>query len=177
MENYKREKTSIHDGVNPFLSVWYEPRVATRYVVEHKTYVFALILAIISGILTFSSDSIVDNAVYSISSELKYLFSIVGGAIGGIIGWIVGSFFMMLFGKLFGGTATFKEMAIAMSMTYFSAIIIGLTGLLDMLVRGSSTMNLEASFAVGTIIWLIFSVFLKIVLSVWGTVISIKAIS
>lgn len=177
MAQYEREKTPIHEHVNPFLSIWYEPRVAARYVIETKTYVFPLVLALISGVIGFVSQSFTDNPYFLSGSDVYIMFNALFGALGGVIGWIVGSFFMMLFGKMFRGKATFKDMALALSVGYIPTILIGLLTLLDIAIVGP-TMFIENGFNTGgNLAWILLSISIKMILSVWGMIISIKAIS
>lgn len=178
MVQFQREKTAIHEHVNPFLSVWYEPRVAARFVIERKTYSFPLVLALLSGIIGFVSQSFIDNPYALTSSDLHMMINALFGAVGGVIGWIVVAFFMMLFGKMFGGKATFKEMALAVSVGYIPTLLLGFIVLLDMVIIGPRLFTIEGGInGGGELVWLLLSTMIKLILSIWGTIISIKAIS
>ena len=177
MDQFRRDKTPIYEGVNPFLSAWYEPRVAARHVIETKTFAFPIILAIISGLISMGAQSFTDNPFFHTDSSVYVLFKMVGGVVGGVFGWIVGAFFMMLFGKIFGGKATFKEMALAISVGYIPTLALGIIIMLDLIIIGPNMVNAYVTQTGGELAWLLFSSLLKFGLSVWGTVVSIKAIS
>lgn len=179
MTNYYGEtppETPETKQVNPFLSVWHEPRVATRYVIEHKTILFPIVLAMIGGIIGFISESFADDSYLNFSFPGAFLVSILLGALAGIVGWGISTGLMTLIGKIFGGKATLKEMSLALGVSYIPSIVVALLLVIDAVILGPQLYD-ETFYSGGQTGWLILSSILKLILSIWTFFINVKAVS
>ena len=84
--------------MNPFLSVWLHPKQTARYVIEHKTIVYALMLVVIGYIASGFSGFMNSELYPDFSYVWIFLISIILGPILGIIMMFIASGIVFLIG-------------------------------------------------------------------------------
>ncbi|WP_234447802.1 YIP1 family protein [Viridibacillus soli] len=104
------EEMKEKDQIQPFFSIWLNPKKTVRFVLEEKSIGYAIMFAILSGIAG-SFIGILDTELYPMLPIWGIvLLCTLLGPIFGLLSVSVSSLVIWLFGKLFGGQATYKEM-------------------------------------------------------------------
>ena len=150
--------------MNPFLSVWLHPKQTARYVIEHKTIVYPLILLVIGYILTGSAEVFNTEAYPDISFVWLFLIFIILVPIIGMIFMFITTGIVFLIGKLLNGTGSFWDVFKASSMSGIPAICTS-----PVLILGAF---LNEVSAIGVIVNI-----LTIAISIWAIVILVAAIA
>ena len=150
--------------MNPFLSVWLHPKQTARYVIEHKTIVYALILLVLSSVLAGSTELFNTEAYPDLSFVWIFLIFIILVPIIGITFMFITTGIVFLIGKLLNGTGSFWDVFKASSISSIPAICTAPFFILGTIVDEVS--------AVGLILNLI-----TIVTSIWAIVILVAAIA
>ena len=158
--------------MNPFLSVWLHPKQTARYVIEHKTMVYVLVILVL-GYIGSGFSAFMDTELYP---ELSYIwiFLIVTilAPIFGIIIMFITSGIVFLVGKLLKGTGSFSDVFKASSLSCIPAIFLGPLYLLWMFVSPESFFYPDESSTVA----LILSIFI-VIIGIWSGVILIAAVA
>ncbi len=173
IEHYEQEEIQ---EVNPWKTIWYSPRAAIRSVIEFKPTSFAIILAAIVGMTEIFDKAISEELGETMAMPLILLIALIGGAISGVIGLVVTAGLSTLIGKLFGGVARFKEMFMAIGAAYIPAALSIVIYVIDLLILGEK-LFIDVDISVFQALWLVFSAFLTVVLSIWMLFLTIKAIA
>jgi len=166
--------------LNPFLSVWTQPKETVRQVVETKTIWFAVFIAAFTGIgsaLSSMQDSGMTSTVsYGLILFLCFLF----GPIIGVISLFLPGVFFTWIGRLLGGTGQMKDMFKAVGVMYIPQIVLTLAYLLFALIYGElffvgpdPNSFSTSSLPFGAYITLLL---ITIVFGIWSTVVSCKGI-
>ena len=150
--------------MNPFLSVWLHPKQTARYVIEHKPIVYALILLVLSSMLSGSAELFNTEAYPDLSFVWIFLISIILVPIIGITFMFITTGIVFLIGKLLNGTGSFWDVFKASSISSIPAICTAPFFILGTIVDEVS--------AVGLIVGI-----LTIVTSIWAVVILVAAIA
>jgi hypothetical protein len=108
--------------MNPFFSIWTQPSKTIRYIVEHKSVFYPLMLISVSSLgssfMAFADTGLFANLSLSSTITLILFLSLLSG----IAGWGIASFAYTWFGKLLGGTGTPQKMARAIGASTIPAI-------------------------------------------------------
>ena len=158
--------------MNPFLSVWLHPKKTARYVIEHKTIVYALTLVIL-GYIASGFSAFIDTALYpDFSYVWIFLITITLGPILGLIMIFITSGIVFLIGKLLKGTGSFWDVFKAYSLSSIPAIFTGPFYILWMYVSPESFFFEDGISAIAVIVSIIM-----IVTSIWSVVIIVAAVA
>lgn len=176
MTNTYQNEPEMRKEVNPWKTIWYAPRAAIRSVIDYKPMMFAIVLAILVGVTNILDRAIGKNLGEQMATPVVWLLILIGGTISGIVSWIVFSGIMTVIGKMFGGTAKFKEMAMAIGAAYIPSALTVIIYLLDVIFLGQK-LFIEADITMFQITWLLLSSFMTIILSFWTIFLMIKAIA
>ena len=150
--------------MNPFLSVWLHPKQTARYVIEHKTIVYALILLVLSSVLAGSTELFNTEAYPDLSFVWIFLIFIILVPIIGITFMFITTGIVFLIGKLLNGTGSFWDVFKASSISSIPSICTA-----PLLILGTAVNEVSA---VGLIVGI-----LTIVTSIWAVVILVAAIA
>lgn len=172
---YENEPASV-DELNPWTAIWSTPRKAIRSAINYPNTKLVMILVIVAGIINILDRAVGENLGDTMPFILILLLALVGGAIGGLIGWWILAGLMTFIGKLFGGLGTYKEMKIAVGISYIPMALSGIVYIFDVLFLGSS-LFMDVEISVFQVIWLLFSSSIGLVLSFWSLFILIKGIA
>ena len=158
--------------MNPFLSVWLHPKQTARYVIEHKTIVYALMLVVIGYIASGFSGFMNSELYPDFSYVWIFLISIILGPILGIIMMFIASGIVFLIGKLLKGTGSFWDVFKASSLSSIPAIFTGPFYILWMFVSPESFFFKDEVSTVAVIVSIIM-----IVTAIWSIVILVAAVA
>ena len=158
--------------MNPFLSVWLHPKQTARYVIEHKTIVYALMLVVIGYIASGFSGFMNSELYPDFSYVWIFLISIILGPILGIIMMFIASGIVFLIGKLLKGTGSFWDVFKASSLSSIPAIFTGPFYILWMFVSPESFFFEDGVSAIAVIVSIIM-----IVTAIWSVIILVAAIA
>ena len=150
--------------MNPFLSVWLHPKQTARYVIEHKTIVYPLILLVIAYVLTGSAELFKTEAYPDLSFVWLFLIFVILVPIIGMIFMFITTGIVFFIGKLLNGTGSFWDVFKASSISSILSICAAPFFILGAVLNEVS--------AVGLIVNI-----LTIVISIWSVVILVAAIA
>lgn len=171
------ENDNVPDHVlNPWTSVWIRPRAAVRSAISNKPMKFAIILASIAGVAQLLDRAMNKNLGDSMSTMMVLLLAILVGPILGLLGWWISSGVTYLVGKWIGGIGSFADMKMAVGVSYIPIVLSLALYILDLLFLGDSLFR-DVEIPIFQFLWLLFSAFCSLVLTVWGVVILIKGIA
>lgn len=101
--------------MNPFISIWREPKKTLAYLIEHKTIGYGLIIMMIaslgSGIMTFADTGVLEG----FSLPVILAISIGAALILSIPGYFISAFAYSWIGKLLGGSGNWREMCLVIA--------------------------------------------------------------
>ena len=150
--------------MNPFLSVWLHPKQTARYVIEHKTIVYALMLLVLSALLSGSAELFNTEAYPDLSFVWIFLIFIILVPVIGITFMFITTGIVFFIGKLLNGTGSFWDVFKASSISSIPAICTA-----PLFILGTAANEVSA---VGLIVGI-----LTIVTSIWAVVILVAAIA
>ena len=150
--------------MNPFLSVWLHPKQTARYVIEHKTIVYPLVLLVIGYVLAGSAELLNTEAYPDLSFVWLFLIFIILVPIIGMSFMFMTAGIVFFIGKLIDGTGSFWDVFKASSISSIPSICIA-----PLLILGQAVNEV---IAVGFIAGI-----LTIVISIWSVVIIVAAIA
>lgn len=150
--------------MNPFLSVWLHPKQTARYVIEHKTIVYALTLVIL-GYIASGFSGFTDSELYpDFSYVWIFLISIILVPIVGMIFAFITIGIVFLVGKPLNGTGSFWDVFKAFSLSSIPAIFTGPFYILWLIVDEISAIAVTVSI-------------IMVVTTIWSVVILVAAIA
>lgn len=161
-----------HD-VNPFTDIWLRTRDTVRFVIEHKSAKYIILLIIFTG---FASGLIgLMNTRSADSAPWVNLFQVlIGGPIGSAFGYFIGAAVLVVVGRLFKGTATYEEMFRALVTAQIPQIWL-LPLLIIWALAAPETFFADRMDVEGDPIVVIMSIVMAVV-SIWTFVIVCKAV-
>lgn len=172
--------TSRSVKLNPWLTIWTQPRKIIRNINEHYSHKVLFLLAALGGISTYLDFAALSNLGDKANASAGGII-IVGLALGpvlGIILWILSSAIYSQVGKLFGGNASFRDMQIAIAWANVPLIISLLLWIPDLSIMGDgafseyvSPVNPFGVFLIG------ITSLLEIVFGIWYFFIIIKVVA
>ncbi|HSJ37750.1 MAG TPA: Yip1 family protein [Planococcus sp. (in: firmicutes)] len=95
--------------VNPLTDIWLRTRETVRFVIEHKSAKYIILLIVLtgfaSGLIGLMNTRSADTATWAVVFQV-----LIGGPIGSAFGFFIGAAILVLVGRLFKGKATYEEM-------------------------------------------------------------------
>ncbi|MBD7983268.1 YIP1 family protein [Sporosarcina sp. Sa2YVA2] len=177
MYTIEEQKNGPVEPLNMWKSIWLHPRKTVRYAVQHKTWRFVIIIALISGIFTALDQASSNDLGDSMGMGTIALIALLAGPILGVISLYIGSGVLHLLSKMFGGRGTFAHTKMAYTVSNLILIVLGFVWLPDLLINGRGMFVADYDFSIFQVIWLVVSLFLNFALGVWATVSMIGAIA
>ena len=150
--------------MNPFLSVWLHPKQTVRYVIEHKTIVYALMLLVLSTMVCGSAELFNTEAYPDLSFVWIFLIFIILVPVIGMTFMFITTGIVFFIGKLLNGTGSFWDVFKASSISSIPAICTA-----PLLILGTAINEVSA---VGLIVGI-----LTFVISIWAVIILVAAIA
>lgn len=164
--------------LNPFLSVWTQPKETVRQFIKHDKLRYTVVLvsiAGIGGIITSLQDS-------GLFQDMPLAFWIVGilfaGILSGFLNLGINSLLYTWIGKLYGGHGKLRDMAIAIGPTMIPQIFTLPLLIFYVLYYGERFFAAPADFSFTSIplgAYLLITLLIAIT-SIWSLVIASKAI-
>ena len=165
------------DEMNVWTAVWMKPKEAVRYAIDFKPMRFAIILALLAGVLDGLNGASQNNLGDGMSISGIFVTSILMGPILGLIAWWLGAGISTIVGTWLGGIGRFAELKMAFAITLIPGIVGGILWIPDLLILGESLFIKENIVTGGKLIWLFFSGAIGFIIGIWGFVITIMAIA
>ncbi|HSI68171.1 MAG TPA: YIP1 family protein [Planococcus sp. (in: firmicutes)] len=165
-------------NLNPFLSVWTQPKETIRQFIDHDKLTYSIILVSIAGIAGILT-SLQDSGWFQNLSPAVWVFGIlIAGIISGFLNIGINSFLYTFIGKLYGGQGNLRDMAIAIGPMMIPQIYTLPILVMYVLIYGERFFAAPADFnfssmPVGPALLLLLMIILA---SIWSTVISSKGI-
>lgn len=158
--------------MNPFLSVWLHPKQTARYIIEHKTIVYALVILVL-GYIGSGFSAFMDTELYpDLSYIWIFLIAIIFAPIFGTIIMFIMSGIVFLVGKLLKGTGSFSDVFKASSLSCIPTIFLGPLYLLWMFVSPKSFFYPDESSTFALIISICI-----VIIGIWSSIILIAAVA
>lgn len=160
--------------LNPFLAVWLHPKQTARYLIEHKTIGFAIMIITICTILSLPINLLDAGEMLT----WPFLIAIViFSPLFAIFGLFITAFFPWAIGKLFKGTSTYTDMYKVMSLASIPAAAMGPIYLIWFIVSPDSLLNPD--FIYSGLDMAIFAIVMLISfgLGIWSFVVSICVVA
>lgn len=164
--------------LNPFLSVWTQPKETVRQLIDHNKLSFSILLvsiAGIGGILTALQNT---GWFLDLSPLLFALGILIAGIINGLLNISISSLLYTGIGKLYGGRGKLREMAIAIGPMMIPQIFVLPVLIIYVLIYGEQFFTVPDDFSITSLPLgaYLFLTLLTIITSIWSIVISSKAI-
>ncbi|MFJ7738334.1 Yip1 family protein [Lysinibacillus sp. NPDC097287] len=174
MEHYNdpyQQEEKHRPTLNPFISVWLQPKQTARYMIDVKSTGYAILIlsigyfgSLLSGVME------IDFPVWGI-----VLLCILLAPIAGLIGTAFSALITWLFGKLFKGTGNFSELFKALSLTAIPYIVLIPFYLIWLYVAPESLLTVDY---MGPTPWIFWPATLAtIVVSIWSFVIAVAVVA
>lgn len=164
--------------LNPFLSIWTQPKETVRQFINHNKLGLSIVLACIAGIggvLTSLQDSGWFQDISPVGLVAGILISAV---ISGFINIGVSTLLYTIIGKLYGGHGKMRDLAIAVGPMMIPQIFVVPVYVIYVLIYGRQFFAAPVDFDLTSIplgAYLILLLF-TIIASIWSIVITSKAI-
>ena len=147
--------------LNPWLSIWIQPRETIRWIVDTDPKRQVILLAVVGGIAGSLYPSV-------IGSQTEFIFSLIGGSISGLLYLYIGGALLRWIGSWFGGQATTEEVRAAIAWSLVPTIwslLLWIPGLIILVFVPS----LYLLFALGF-------VYAQIIIGIWAFVVLLKCL-
>ncbi|WP_107943409.1 Yip1 family protein [Metasolibacillus sp. FSL H7-0170] len=161
-----------NNTLNPFLSVWLHPKQTARYMIDHKTMGFAMIILTICSIIALPIN------FFDYGGPLSWGFiiaTIIFSPIVTIVGMFISALIAWGVGKLFKGVATYTEMYRATSIASIPSAMLGPIYLIWFVVSPDFLLTPDFEGPIPAIFWI--AILLSIVLGIWSFVVSVGAVA
>lgn len=165
------------EEMNVWTAVWLKPKEAARYAIDFKPMKFAIILALIAGVLDLLNGASQNSLGDGMSVPGILVMAIIMGPILGIISWWIGAGISTMVGTWLGGIGRFEELKKAFAITLIPGIVGGMLWIPDLLILGESLFIEDNIVTGGKLVWLLFSGTIGFIIGIWGFVITIMAIA
>lgn len=163
--------------MNVWTAVWLKPKEAVRYAIDFKPMRFAIILALIAGLLDVLNGTSQNNLGEGMSVPGIFVMAIIMGPILGLIAWWLGAGISTIIGTWLGGIGRFAELKMAFAITLIPGIVGGMLWIPDLLILGESLFVEDDIVTGGKLVWLLFSGTIGFIIGIWGFIITIMAIA
>lgn len=122
--------------MNPFISIWTQPKKTLAYLIEHKTIGYGLMIMVISslgsGIMAFADIGLLDGfswaTILAISLGTSLLISIPA--------YFISAFVYAWIGKILGGTGNWRQMCLVIAGGALPMIMVVPIEILAVLIYG-----------------------------------------
>ncbi|WP_422122745.1 YIP1 family protein [Planococcus sp. X10-3] len=165
--------------INPFLSVWTQPKETVRQFIKNGKLGYSMVLVSIAGIGGVIT-GLQDSGWFQDQSLAFWIVGIlIAGIISGFLNLGINSLLYTLIGKLYGGHGKLRDMAIAIGPTMVPQIFILPLLIIYVLIYGERFFAAPADFSFTSIplgAYLLLSLLIAIA-SIWSIVITSKAIA
>lgn len=164
--------------LNPFLSIWTQPKETVRQFIEHNKLGYSMLLVSIAGIggvITTLQDS---GWFQDLSLPLWIIGILLAGVFSGFLNMGLNSLLYTGIGKLYGGTGKVRDMAIAIGPTMLPQIFVLPVLVVYVLLYGERFFAAPAEFSFTSIplgAYLLLTLLIAVA-AVWSLVIASKAI-
>lgn len=158
--------------MNPFLTVWLQPRQTARDMIDNKPLWFIFLLIAIGSFSAFGGGYVGSELDTTLPVAVLIAISLFFGPIVGIIMMFFYSGVLFLFGKLLGGTGSFWDVFKAGALTYVPSLVIGIFYYIWMFFAPDSYFNAFETSAFTFVVPLISFAF-----GIWSIVINVIALS
>ncbi len=165
------------EELNVWTAVWLNPKEAARYAIDFKPMRFAIILALIAGVLEMLNMVSQNYLGDTMSLPVIFVMAIVMGPFLGLIGWWIGAGISTIVGTWLGGIGRFEELKKAFAITFIPVIIGGVLWIPDLLIVGESLFMEDGIITGGKLVWLLFSGTIGFIIAIWGFVITVMTIA
>jgi len=165
------------EEMNVWTAVWLKPKEVARYAIDYKPIKFAIILALLAGVLDGLNGASQNNLGDGMSISGIFITSILIGPILGLIAWWLGAGISTIVGTFLGGIGRFEELKMAFAITLIPGIVGGMLWIPDLLILGESLFMEDNIVTGGKFVWLLFSGTIGFIIGIWGFVITIMAIA
>lgn len=122
--------------MNPFFSIWTQPSNTIRYIVEHKSLVYPLMLisisALTNSLLAYADLGLFKGFPLSTTIVLVLFF----GLLSGLVGWGIAIVAYTWIGRLLGGTGTMRNMLLAIGTSTIPVIWTAPIGIIAVFLYG-----------------------------------------
>lgn len=164
--------------LNPFLSVWTQPRETVRQFIKNDKLGYTMILVSIAGISTVIASLQNSGWFPNLSLSLLITGILISGIISGFINLGINSLLYTFVGKLYGGHGKFRDMAIATGPMMIPQIFVMPVFIFYILFYGKLFFAAPEGFSITAIPLgaYLFLLLLMLVSSIWSVVVSSKAI-
>ncbi|MGM0896686.1 MAG: Yip1 family protein [Bacillota bacterium] len=169
----REERLRREREMNPFTDIWLRTRETVRFVIEHKSAKFIILLIVLtgfaSGLIGFMNERSADMAPWA-----AVLQALITGPIGSAFGYFLGAAVLTLVGRLFKGTATYQEMFKALVTAQIPQIWL-LPLLIIWAFAAPATFFADRTDVEGNLLVVIMSIVMAVV-SIWTFIIVCKAV-
>lgn len=176
MENIYENKRETVEEVNLWTTIWTAPRKAVRAGINGGKMQFAMYLAIIAGIIRFLDKAVSEYLGDTLPFLVVLIMALGVGTLLGFFSWWIMSGVSTLVGKWLRGTGTYKEMKIAIGISYIPFVVSGILYIFDLLFLRTALFK-DVDLSVFQALWILFSASVSVVLSVWSFVVLVKAVA
>lgn len=160
--------------LNPFLAVWLHPKQAARYLIDHKTLGFAMMIITICTIISLPVNFLDTGEILT----WPFLIGVVlVSPFLAILGLFITAFFPWAIGKLFKGTSTYTDMYKVMSLASIPAAAMGPIYLIWFVVSPDTLLNTELAFSGTGIAIFLVVMLLSFALGIWSFVVSVAVVA
>ena len=170
MQIIEKKANDQVESLNMWKSIWLHPRKTVRYAVEHKTWRFVMMIALIIGVFTVLDQASSNDLGETMGIGQIILIALIGGPILGVISLFIGSGVLHLLSLMFGGRGTFADTRMAFTVSNLILIVSGLIWIPDLLINGKGMFVSEYDFTLFQGLWLVISLILNFALGIWSTV-------
>ena len=177
MQTIEKQGNDQVESLNMWKSIWLHPRKTVRYAVEHKTWRFVMMIALIIGVFTVLDQASSNDLGETMGIGQIILIALIGGPILGVISLFIGSGVLHLLSLMFGGRGTFADTRMAFTVSNLILIVSGLIWIPDLLINGKGMFVSEYDFSLFQGVWLVVSLILNFALGIWATVSMIGTIA
>lgn len=164
--------------LNPFLSVWTQPKETVRQFIDHDKLGFSVLVASISGIGGVIT-SLQNSGFFQDMSLFLWMIGIlVAGIISGLISLGINSLLYTGIGKLYGGTGNLRNMAVAIGPMMIPQVFLLPVLVVYIIIYGQRFFDAPPQFSLTSIPLGAYLLLLLIIIiaSFWSIVVSAKAI-
>ncbi len=166
-------------NLDPFLSIWTQPRKTIQHIVDSKPEHHVLLLASLYGFALILDIPLTDPDIEAFSVQLLFLLAVVIGPLIGIIGVYFSGWLLSFTGRWLKGTAPVAHIRAAVAWSSVPTISILLLVIPLLLILGeqayaASALNNPANPFLALLPLGYF--LLKIILAIWSAVIFCKAL-
>lgn len=169
----REERINKEHDINPFTDIWLRTRETVRFVIEHKSTQYIILLIVLtgfaSGLVGLMNARNADREPWAAVAQ-----ALITGPIGSAFGYFIGAAILVLVGRLFKGKATYPEMFKALVTAQIPQIWL-LPLLLIWAFAAPETFFADRMAVEGDPVVVIMSIVMAVV-SIWTFVIVCKAV-